>query len=157
MTDPDHATLQPARPVRPRRSVLYVPASNERALDKAADLPCDTVIFDLEDGVGPTEKPAAREALARWFAAAGTRAKEYVVRINALSSEWGANDADAALGWRPDALLVPKIEDAGDIGRAEALLTGRGAPTDMRLWAMIETPRAVANCMDIAETGRRAT
>ena len=142
------------RPVRSRRSVLYVPAGKLRAMEKARELPCDTVIFDLEDAVGSADKLAAREALRDWFSDPRPTG-ETVVRVNALSSDWGMEDAEAASAWRPHALLLPKINHAGDIHHAQNLLTGLSAPPDLRLWAMIETPLAIANCVGIADSGRQ--
>jgi len=145
MTDP---TLS-----RPRRSALYIPVSNDKALAKASSLDADIVIFDLEDAVAPADKPAARAKLAAVFAAPAGRA-ERVVRINALSSEWGADDLAAALACAPDAILLPKVDTARDILEAGDALDEAAAPDDMRLWAMIETPKALLNIGAIAELGR---
>ena len=142
------------RPVRSRRSVLYVPANRPRAMEKVRSLACDTVIFDLEDAVGPAEKLVARDTLRDWFSESRSSA-ETVVRINALSSDWGMEDAEAACAWRPDALLLPKVSRAGDIHRVQNLLTSLAAPPQLRLWAMVETPLAIANSIAIAETGRQ--
>ncbi len=150
----DNDNNRACRPLRSRRSVLYVPANKLRAMEKVRSLACDTVIFDLEDAVGPAEKLTARDALRDWFCEPRPR-MEAVVRINALSSDWGMEDAEAAQAWRPDALLLPKVSHAGDIHHAQKLLTSLAAPPELRLWAMIETPLAVANSIAIAETGRQ--
>ncbi|WP_136658000.1 CoA ester lyase [Nitratireductor sp. XY-223] len=141
------------RPIRARRSVLYVPANNKRALEKAADLACDSVIFDLEDAVGPDDKEPARQALRDWFAQARSTDKEYVIRVNALSGAWGRDDIGAACACEPAAILLPKVYGAGDIVAAQALLKERNASPDLRLWAMMETPRAIADALAIADTG----
>lgn len=142
-----------ARPFRPRRSVLYVPASNDRALAKLARLDCDAVILDLEDAVAPDAKAAARERLRDLFAEARPGC-ETVVRINALSSAWGTEDLLAARGMRPDAILLPKVESARDIADAAEALDETDAPAGLRLWAMVETPRAVLRLDDLAEHAR---
>jgi len=139
---------------RLRRSVLYVPASNEKALMKSASLPCDAVIYDLEDAVGPEEKTPARERL-RSFLTSPSRPKcEVAVRINPLSSEWGTEDLLAARAARPDAILLPKVDGPRDILDADAALDETDAPRSIRLWVMIETARAVLNVGAIAELGR---
>jgi citrate lyase subunit beta/citryl-CoA lyase len=138
---------------RPRRSALYIPVSNDKALAKAASLDCDVVIFDLEDAVAPADKPAARAKLATVFAAPAGRA-ERVIRINALSSEWGADDLAAALACAPDAILLPKVDTARDILEAGDVLDDAAAPDEVKLWAMIETPKALLNIGVIAELGR---
>ena len=151
---PLHNTADaPERPVRARRSVLYVPASNARAMQKIAGLDCDAVIFDLEDAVGPDDKVPARTALQDWFSQYQVDDKENVIRINALVSDWGPDDLEMAARVHPDAVLLPKVNRAGDILEAEAILDDLGSGT--RLWAMIETPRAIADAVAIAETGNR--
>ncbi|MBX3572118.1 MAG: CoA ester lyase [Mesorhizobium sp.] len=147
------------RPFRPRRSVLYVPATNAKALAKLPGLACDAAIIDLEDAVAPDAKVAAREALKSFFA---ERAKaphaggpgEIVIRINGLSTEWGMDDLLAARECRPDAILIPKVETPRDILEANDTLDGEYAHPAMWLWAMIETPKALLNIGAIAELGR---
>lgn len=136
----------------PRRSVLYVPASNAKALAKSASLACDAVIFDLEDAVAPAEKEAAREALREHFRNAPAAGQERVIRINALSSEWGGEDLLAACACRPDAVLIPKINTPRDIHEVDDALDQ--ADADIAIWAMIETPKAILNLGPIAEFGR---
>lgn len=138
---------------RPRRSVLYVPASNGKALAKIDSLRCDTVIIDLEDAVAPEEKVSARERLAGIFAGRPRRC-EMVVRVNQPSSEWGADDLLAALKVEPDGILLPKVDTPRDLLEAGDLLDDNFAPGTVRLWAMIETPKALLNIGAIAELGR---
>ncbi|WEJ09977.1 HpcH/HpaI aldolase/citrate lyase family protein [Sinorhizobium prairiense] len=140
-------------PVRLRRSVLSVPADNQRALAKARELAADAVIFDLEDSVLPDRKAAARDALVRHLADNRPQG-ETVIRVNAAGSGFGEADLAAALAARPDAILLPKVESPADIQGALDWLAERDAPDELRLWAMIETPRGVVNGPAIAETGR---
>lgn len=142
------------RTFRPRRAVLFVPASNEKALAKAASLACDTIIFDLEDAVAPEEKEAARERLRRWFLARPKDGPECVIRINPLTSEWGTEDLLAARGCLPDAILLPKVDTPRDIHDADDALDQTDAPKGLRLWIMIETPKAMLNLGALAELGR---
>ncbi|MEW6633474.1 MAG: CoA ester lyase [Pseudomonadota bacterium] len=142
-----------SEPYRPRRSVLYVPASNEKALAKIASLTCDAVIIDLEDAVAPGAKAAARNRLADILAAPERRC-EMVVRINPLSSEWGADDLLAVAKAGSDGILLPKIGTPRDVLEAGDLLDDNFAPDSVKLWAMIETPKALLNVGAIAELGR---
>jgi citrate lyase subunit beta/citryl-CoA lyase len=146
------------RPVRPRRSVLYLPATNARALDKLPGLSCDSVVFDLEDSIVPDVKEEARENLRRFFsdgrAAALPAGMETVIRINALSSPWGGEDLLAARGCKPDAILIPKVDAPEDIVMVEDALEQSDAPPSLRLWAMIETPKGVMNAGQIARVAR---
>ncbi|WP_269931826.1 HpcH/HpaI aldolase/citrate lyase family protein [Aminobacter sp. HY435] len=139
---------------RPRRSVLFVPATNEKAIAKLSQLACDAVIFDLEDAVLPEHKAAARERLAKFFAERPEGGREYVVRINSLASPWGADDLAAAGGWASDGVVLPKVETARDLLEANDVLDEADAPETLKLWAMIETPRALLNLPAIAELGR---
>jgi citrate lyase subunit beta/citryl-CoA lyase len=127
--------------VRPRRSALYMPASNPRAVEKARALPCDVVILDLEDAVLPDAKTMARADAVAAVKAGGFGRREVVIRVNALSTPWGQADLAAAAQAGPDAVLAPKIRSADDIAAYDRALAG--APTHTRLWAMIETPQAV--------------
>ena len=149
-----HVAAMQIRPYRRRRSVLYVPATNEKALAKLPSLACDAVILDLEDAVAPADKGRARDNLARLFAAGRPFAGETVIRINALAGEWGAEDTAAALACRPDAILLPKVESARDILEADEALDDTDSLDGPRVWAMIETPRALLNIGAIAELGR---
>lgn len=142
------------RPPRPRRSVLYVPATNEKALAKIASLSCDCVIVDLEDSVAPERKQEARERLKVFFSGREKDGREMVIRVNALSSEWGADDLRAARECRPHGILLPKVETARDILEANDALDETDARPSLWLWAMIETPRAMLNIGAIAALGR---
>lgn len=138
-------------PFRPLRSLLFAPASNGRALEKAGALPCDGVILDLEDSVAPEAKAAAREAAVQALAAGfGSRAR--VLRCNGLDTAWAAEDARAAVRAGPDAVLVPKVRSAADVLAWDRAL--EGAPGGVRLWAMIETPQAVLQLAAIAAATR---
>ena len=129
---------------RPLRSVLYIPGSKPRALDKARGLPCDAIIFDLEDAVTPDEKVAARETLAQALKEGGYGNRYRVIRINGLDTEWGAEDARAAAAMDADAILLPKVGSPADL-EALAAIVG-----DKPLWAMMETPGAMLNAPAIA-------
>jgi citrate lyase subunit beta/citryl-CoA lyase len=135
--------------ILPLRSVLFLPASNPRAIDKARGLTADAVILDLEDAVAPEAKHAAREAAVAAVNAGGFRATTVVVRANALDTEWGAADLAALAASRADAVLVPKIATAGDVELYHAELAA--ARPAMRLWVMIETCRAIAELQRIAD------
>ncbi len=135
---------------RPRRSALYIPGSNERALEKAASIPADVIIFDLEDSVAPDVKSQAREAVAETVNYLIQGRREIVVRVNGLDTPWIARDLAAMATVQPDAVLVPKISRTEDIRRIRAAIAAAGARRDLRLWAMIETPAAVLNVADIA-------
>jgi (3S)-malyl-CoA thioesterase len=127
------------------RSVLYIPASKERALDKARGLNCDAIIFDLEDAVTPEEKTSAREILARELKNGGYGHRQRIVRINALDTEWGRDDARAVANMECDAVLLPKV-DGPDDTEALAAITG-----GLAIWCMLETPRGVLNALSIAD------
>ena len=136
---------------RPRRSCLYMPGANTRALEKAKSLPADTLIFDLEDAVAPEAKAEARENVCHAAREGGYSGREIVIRINGLDTEWGLDDLKAAVAAGPDALLAPKVIDGGDIDRLDDAMSRAGAPEDMDLWVMIEMPKAILNIQDIAE------
>jgi citrate lyase subunit beta/citryl-CoA lyase len=142
--------------IRPRRSVLYMPGSNARALDKAKSLPADALILDLEDAVAPEAKEGARKQVCDAVTAGGYGHRELVIRINALDTPWGAADVVAAAAAAPDAVLLPKPATGADIVRATEALAKAGAPEKTRLWAMIETPLAILNVADIAAASKRA-
>ena len=137
---------------RPRRSALYIPGSNARALDKGRSIAADVLILDLEDAVSVEAKDMARAAVA---AAVGVHAygkREVVVRVNGLETPWIARDIAAIVAAHPDAVLVPKISRPEDIRRARAAMHAAQAPEGIALWAMIETPLAVLNVAAIAAT-----
>jgi citrate lyase subunit beta/citryl-CoA lyase len=127
---------------RPRRSVLFVPGSSDRMLEKARTLPCDVVVLDLEDSVAPEAKDAARAMVCAAAKAYGAR--EVVIRINSQSTPWGKADLAAARSAAPDAILLPKVERAAEV----ATFTD-----DIPVWAMVETPLGVLNVADIAASG----
>lgn len=142
-------------PLRLRRSLLSVPASNARALEKSSSLACDGIIFDLEDSVAPEKKAEARAALRQHFATLGrSGGRECIVRINPLAEEDGAADLQAVLDIAPDAVLLPKVSGPQDVLAAADWLGEQGADDSPRLWAMIETPAAILNLAAIAEVGR---
>ena len=136
--------------VRPRRSVLYMPGSNPRALEKARDLPADGLILDLEDAVAPDAKAPAREAIFKALKAGGYGDREVLVRINGLDTRWWVEDLDAIVGARPDAVLVPKISDPHQLQDLAARLVDMGTDPHVRVWAMMETPLAMLNVAEIA-------
>ena len=148
------STSSPSRPSRPRRSVLYVPGGNERAIAKARTLACDAVIFDLEDSVAPDAKVEARENLRKLLGEPLGGGRETIIRINALSTPWGAEDLRAAQDLAPDAILIPKVEDPEDIAQIDEALDQTDAPETLRLWAMIETPKGIMNAGQIARASR---
>lgn len=130
---------------RPTRSVLYIPGSKDRALDKARDLPVDAIIFDLEDAVTPDTKVAARDTLRAALLAGGYGRKLTIIRINGLDTPWGAGDVAAFRDVPCDAVLLPKVNGPADIDALAALL-----PAERDIWAMMETPLAIRNAFDIA-------
>jgi citrate lyase beta subunit len=136
--------------VRPRRSVLYMPGANTRALEKARTLPADALIFDLEDAVAPEAKEAARTnvVLAAESKAYGKR--EIAIRCNGLGTPWGEADIEAIAKSGADAILVPKVESATQVTHVVSLLDTAGAPTDMAVWAMMETPKGILRAEEIA-------
>ena len=137
---------------RPRRSALYMPASNPRAIDKARALACDVVILDLEDAVAPDAKDQAREAAVAAVKAGGFGRRELVIRVNGLDTPWGEADLKAASEAGPDAILVPKVGDAGDIARYDGRISH--APAGTRLWAMVETARSLFHLEGIGAAAR---
>jgi citrate lyase subunit beta / citryl-CoA lyase len=136
--------------VRPRRSVLYMPGSNARAIEKARTLPVDAIILDLEDSVAPEGKIAARTQVSDAVAAGGFGAREVVVRINALDTQWWLEDLNAVAKAKPDAVLVPKVSNPGHLEDAAERLVDISADQKIRIWAMMETPLAMLNARDIA-------
>ena len=136
---------------RPRRSCLYMPGANERALEKAKSLAADTVIMDLEDAVAPDAKEAARETIRAAIQGGGYGHREIVVRMNGLDTEWGRADLKMAVDSGAHALLAPKVIDGSDIDRLDDAMSRAGALADMGLWVMIEMPKAILNIKDIAE------
>jgi len=139
--------------IRPRRSVLYMPGSNARALEKARTLPADALILDLEDAVAPDAKEIARQQVCDAVKARGFGKREVIIRINGLGTPWGEADLHAAADAKPDAILVPKIESVVELNTIESKL-GSADPA-IAVWAMIETPRAILNIAHVAAAGGR--
>ncbi len=139
-----------SKTVRPRRSVLYMPGANTRALEKARSLPADALIFDLEDAVAPDAKEAARTNVvaAAWSKAYGKR--EIAIRCNGLGTAWGQADVEAIATSGADAILVPKVESAAEVTHVVSLLDAAGAPQTMAVWAMMETPKGILRAEEIA-------
>ncbi|HXP96055.1 MAG TPA: CoA ester lyase [Telmatospirillum sp.] len=143
------------RIVRPRRSVLYMPGSNARALEKAKSLAADGLIFDLEDAVAPDAKEEARRQVVAAVAAGGYGRREIMIRVNGLGTPWGFDDVRAAAQSGADGILVPKTESADMLRQVEAVLESAGAPATLALWAMMETPRGVLAAEAIAQATSR--
>ena len=137
---------------RPRRSALYMPASNARAIEKARQLPCDVVILDLEDAVAPDAKIDARAAAVAAVRAGGFGRREVVIRVNALGTPWGVEDLAAAAEAAPDAVLAPKVSTASDVETYSSALSYAPAT---QLWAMIETTSAWFHLREIAQSAER--
>ena len=144
---------QPA--ARPRRSVLYMPGSNARALDKGRNVAADALILDLEDAVAPDAKASARDQVVQAVKAGGYGHRELAVRVNPLDSDWGPADVGAAATCGADALLLPKVESAAMVQELERRMEAAGAPRDLAIWTMIETPRGVLNAQEIAAASDR--
>ncbi|MEZ5573241.1 MAG: CoA ester lyase [Halioglobus sp.] len=138
--------------IRPRRSLLYMPGSNPRALDKARSLPADGLILDMEDSVAPDAKALAREQIGAALAQGGYAHRELIVRINALSTDWGAQDIAAicAFSTPPDAVLIPKIDTAKDVVEAITAFERAGCPDSVAMWIMAETPLCILNIAEVA-------
>jgi citrate lyase beta subunit len=143
--------------VRPRRSVLYMPGANTRALEKARTLAADVLIFDLEDAVAPDAKAQARDNVVAAARSKSYGKREIVIRCNGLATPWGNNDVAAIAASGADAILVPKVESAGDVARIVSLLDDNGAPESMAVWAMMETPKGLLRAEEIAGAHKRLT
>ena len=148
MTDPS---------LRPRRSVLYMPGANERALDKAKGLAADALILDLEDAVAPNAKDEARERVCAAAQSGEYGKRELAIRANGLGTQWHAADVDAIAAAGPDAIVVPKIDSVDDVRAIEAALDKAGAPDHTKIWAMVETPVAMLHAEEIAGCSERLT
>jgi citrate lyase subunit beta / citryl-CoA lyase len=142
--------------LRPRRSVLYMPAANERALDKAKDLPADALIFDLEDAVAPDAKDTARTNAVAAASSGAYGHREVTIRCNGLDTQWGAHDLAAAATSGAAAVVIPKVGSVADVDAVAAQLDAAGAPATMAIWPMIETPAAIFQVRDIAAHPRVA-
>lgn len=141
---------------RPRRSVLYMPAANAKALEKAKTIPADALIFDLEDAVAPDAKPAARESAAAAASSGEYGRRELTIRCNGLDTPWGADDLVAAATAGPSAVVIPKVSSTAYLADVVKRLEAAGAPDSLRVWAMIETPTAIFDVRQIAAVDRVA-
>ena len=150
------APIDTVRAIRPRRSVLYMPASRASALEKAKSLPADALIFDLEDAVAPDAKDEARRMACAAAASGAYGKREIVIRANGLGTPWGFHDIAVAAKSGAAAVLIPKVESAAMLIQASQIMDEAGAPAEMRLWAMVETPLAMLQIQDIARMPRLA-
>lgn len=141
--------------IQPRRSVLYMPGSNARAIEKARSLPADALILDLEDAVAPGAKELARKQVCDAVKAGGFGKREIVIRVNGLWTEWGEEDLSAAIAAKPNAVLVPKVSSAADLQAIEERFAGHDTERQTVIWAMMETPLAILNAGQIAAAGGR--
>ena len=137
------------------RSVLYMPGSRERVLEKAKTLDVDALILDLEDAVTPDEKPMARDLVCASVKDGGFGNRVVAIRINGLDSQWGQDDLAAACAAGPDAILIPKVNSADDLKSVERMMEQHGAPAKTRIWAMMETPLGILNAKEIADATPR--
>lgn len=142
--------------LRPRRSVLYMPAANERALEKAKSIPADAIIFDLEDAVAPEAKPGARERAVAAVESGAYGDRELTIRCNGLDTEWGASDIAAAASAGPSAVVIPKVDSVDAVDEVSNRLDAAGADAAVRIWPMIETPTAIFDVRSIAAHPRVA-
>ncbi len=140
---------------RPRRSVLYMPGSNARALEKAKSLPADALILDMEDSVAPDAKELAREQICKAVKEGGYGKREILVRVNGLNTPWGQADIAAASQCGADGILFPKVESADTVRQIESIMDNAGAPADQTIWCMMETPRAMFKAEEIADATPR--
>ena len=140
---------------RPRRSVLFMPGDNPRAQKKASGLAADVIILDLEDAVAPANKETARDQVLSTLRQHPFGRREVIVRVNRLDSHWGSDDLAALSRTNPDGILLPKVESADELFQAAVAFTAQGAPADLSLWAMVETPRGIQNIEDIACASRQ--
>lgn len=141
--------------LRPRRSVLYMPGANERALEKAKGIPADALILDLEDAVAPNAKAEARDRVCAAASSGEYGAREIAIRANGLDTEWHADDVAAIAAAGPDAIVVPKINSVDDVRAVESALESAGAPDTTKIWAMVETPVAMLHAEEIAASSDR--
>lgn len=141
--------------LRPRRSVLYMPGANERALEKAKGIPADALILDLEDAVAPNAKAEARDRVCAAASSGEYGAREIAIRANGLDTEWHADDVAAIAAAGPDAIVVPKINSVDDVRAVESALESAGAPDTTKIWAMVETPVAMLHAEEVAASSDR--
>lgn len=146
-----------AAPIRPRRSVLYMPGANERALEKAKGIDADALILDLEDSVAPDAKETGRANVCAAVQSGEYGHRELAIRVNSIGTQWHDDDLTAAAQAGPDAILVPKVESAEQVRELVAKIEAAGAPVSTKLWAMIETPKALLHAEEIASAHERLT
>ena len=146
--------MQPMSTYRPRRSVLYMPAANERALEKAKDIQADALIFDLEDAVAPDSKEVAREQACAAAASSEYGNRELTIRCNGLDTPWGKDDVLAAAAAGPAAVVIPKVDGSSYLDEISELLNQGGAPSSTQIWAMVETPIGILHVEEIARHER---
>jgi citrate lyase subunit beta / citryl-CoA lyase len=158
VSERDHTTAPAGgEPLRPRRSFLYMPGANERALAKAAELPADGLILDLEDAVAPDAKPDARDRVCAAAAEHRYGHREVAIRSNGSDTHWFEADVRAIAAASPDVLLVPKVDSVDHVRTIEAALDRADAPSSLSIWAMLETPRAVLHADALAHASERLT
>ena len=141
--------------LRPRRSVLYMPGANERALEKAQSIPADALILDLEDAVAPDAKADARERVCAAATSGAYGNREIAIRVNGIGTHWHEDDITAVAAAGPAAVVVPKISSAAEVHLISHALEAAGAPTHTRIWAMLETPLAMLSALEIASSSER--
>ncbi len=141
--------------LRPRRSALYMPGANDKALAKAKSLPTDCIIFDTEDSVAPDMKGAAREKVAAAVTSGEYGHRELTIRVNSIETEWHADDLRSAAEAGPAGIVVPKIDSAADVAAVERIIESVPAASDTVIWAMLETPTAIENAVEIATSSER--
>jgi citrate lyase subunit beta/citryl-CoA lyase len=140
---------------RPRRTALYMPGANDKALEKAKGLVADAIIFDTEDSVAPDMKAVARDKVAEAVASEAYGNRELTIRVNAADTEWHEDDLRSAAAAGPAGIVVPKVDSAAALAAAEKVLEAAGVPDHTRLWAMLETPSAIENAVEIATSSER--
>lgn len=140
---------------RPRRTALYMPGANDKALEKAKTLACDAIIFDTEDSVAPDMKAVARDKVAAAVASGEYGRRELTIRVNGLDTEWAVDDLRSAAAAGPAGIVVPKVNSAADVARIEQILESAGVPDHTAIWAMLETPAAVEHAVEIATSSER--
>jgi citrate lyase subunit beta/citryl-CoA lyase len=141
--------------LRPRRSVLYMPGANARALEKARTIPADALILDLEDATAPDAKTLARQQVCDAVKQGGYGSRELIIRVNGLDTPWGRDDVAAAAAVGPDAVLLPKVESRKQVAELEALLEKSGAPAKTAIWCMMETPLGMLHAEEVAFASKR--
>jgi citrate lyase subunit beta/citryl-CoA lyase len=140
---------------RPRRSVLYMPGANDKALEKAKTLPTDAIIFDTEDSVAPDMKSTARDKVAAAAASGEYGDRELTIRVNSLETVWATDDLRSAAAAGPSGIVVPKVGSAADVAQVEKIIEAAGVPDHTTIWAMLETPAAIENAVEIATSSDR--